>query len=487
MCASSEHFAEFVRDNVPPPARNEEARLAPPAATQRQEQKIRERIETFLSLPGDDALRRFVEQYPELEYLTGPVNTIHAGRDPLPGAECISERLYGQKHPEFDRTVIAVASLRWILEGKYEEFTECQPQDKKLSAGSFMELRALALCALVRPLYGAEPSPINIGALQVDAATLDALLTWLVIHDTGKSERLAQLAADSGGHKSLGHDAVLEQILSSHRSLLPSLERLSSASQVLIERSTAAGFHLGNLALGESVPASLICLNMFSQAELELNFLHSLCDISGASAHLSPRGSLVMNQRNFDECISAMAAARSVCAGDRPREAFDVYLRNCADLSGLEIETDAGRALTRLAYICGVAGDRAGVEILKTRYEALPQRTRGILEDEFKRCGIGDGLALVPYGAAAYLRRSLAVPIEDDPRREALSAALATLARALEEARIKNSPDNADGHTMVVLTGLLPFAKTPGLVSTLEIVAVACGSDTVITLPRSRP
>ena len=56
---------------------------------------------------------------PELEWLKGNVNG-------TPEGESVSEM-------EFKRTKLSLDLLKWVLEGDYEHFTECQSDDVKLT------------------------------------------------------------------------------------------------------------------------------------------------------------------------------------------------------------------------------------------------------------------------------------------------------------------------------------------------------------------
>lgn len=64
---------------------------------------------------------------PELEWLKGNVNG-------TPDGKHIAEM-------EFKRTKLSLDLLKWVFEGNYEKFTECQADSIKLSRESFREIQ----------------------------------------------------------------------------------------------------------------------------------------------------------------------------------------------------------------------------------------------------------------------------------------------------------------------------------------------------------
>lgn len=65
-----------------------------------------------------------MEKYPELLWLTGDVNATPEGANAK-----------DDKYKEYNRTMLSIELLKWVISGDYERFTECQ-QPRRLSRKS---------------------------------------------------------------------------------------------------------------------------------------------------------------------------------------------------------------------------------------------------------------------------------------------------------------------------------------------------------------
>lgn len=76
--------------------------------------------------------KMLVQRFPELKLLAGNVNETPEGKINGTG-RFVSEKLFDEKHVEFDRTFASIQCLKQVLNDDYEGFTENQKENVKLT------------------------------------------------------------------------------------------------------------------------------------------------------------------------------------------------------------------------------------------------------------------------------------------------------------------------------------------------------------------
>ncbi|MBQ8887537.1 MAG: hypothetical protein IJY61_07555, partial [Candidatus Gastranaerophilales bacterium] len=166
-------------------------------------------IQQFLSEKDvEKSTKMLLQRYPELSWLTGSVNATPEGNNTNKSSS-ISETLFGEKHIEFDRTIVGIECLKSVLNDNYEAFTKCQKDAVKLSKEEFKNLR-----------------DFTTGVLQT-AQDVDAMIAYTVINDLGKIKSFTKHVEEITGIKTNDHDEALLIGLKTMPEEIPSYNRLS--------------------------------------------------------------------------------------------------------------------------------------------------------------------------------------------------------------------------------------------------------------------
>lgn len=375
------------------------------------------------NLSEEEFIRGIVEGHPEMIWLTGDVqgtpDAPQGGEDKSPG-EMYFPSMDKEQLKEFNRTLVGILVLRWVLLGDHAAFTACQDDSARLSGEGFGELRSYVMDLLP------------------DEEALEAMITYMVINDITKVKSVVEDFAQRTGIRNADHDKLLRMVLEQQPGMSPSYVKLSDRYKHLILDGLKADFNIGQLIQGESVPASLNGLSGIGAESLDFYLLHALCDIGGAAGHQVQNGSAILTQQGYLGFKYAIEAIRKLATGSPVVEVYDHYLL----LRSYDLETvindDESRALVRLCCMLRMyqSGD---VQKVKEVWRQLPSNVRVILIHELGRNGTDDGWAILPYYAPAMLAnllRSMYAHGHHSAFSEALQTGLLTLARLYQEARI---------------------------------------------------
>ena len=98
---------------------------------------------SFSKAQGIDFVKQIVETYPEVLHLVGDVKKTEEATGVALGS--FSYQMFGQKHDEFDRTVLTLICLRCFIDGSDTAFHAfAQAQDKgKLDRNSFHQVHLM--------------------------------------------------------------------------------------------------------------------------------------------------------------------------------------------------------------------------------------------------------------------------------------------------------------------------------------------------------
>lgn len=325
------------------------------------------RLEDAINLRGEKAsgvawVRQCVDQYPEILWLAeAEVRKTEEGVATVQGA--YSEKLFGQKFIEFDRTIMALHCLQLILDGSdkaYQEFTAAQPENVKLSQQSFNKLHLQGVSLLQSQYQGMS-----------EWAMRQAMQAALVLGDIGKSEK-ARVVFKPYGAQAPDHDdfhGEVMHILQKNPELCPTFKSLTPAAQKLLSK-TANLAHYGHITHIEGGPA------MFSQlkqsgvavdapvALLFDLFVHT-CDVAGALGHVNNQSSLVYTEPSH-LAMQGMADACKMLSDPHKTEidAYNAYLTMRANGLGLDPQDCICPVLARMGAMLRLFTPEEGV-ILK--------------------------------------------------------------------------------------------------------------------------
>lgn len=353
---------------------------------------------TSSEMKGLDWVNLCIRQYPEILWLADEnVRKTEEGKASLQGA--YSEQLFEKKFIEFDRTIMTLHCLRLILDGSeraYQEFTEGQPLDVKLSRESFNELHENGTFLLKHVPQMSEWEVIQ------------AMEASLVLGDIGKSEKAREIFREYGA-KAPDHDDFHEEvmhILQDHPELCPTFNRLSPVGkQFLCETANLAHYgHIFHLEGG---------LNMYSKAKqrflsgcnpvvLLFDFFVHTCDVAGALGHVNNKTSLVYTEPSHRAMRGVLESFKVLTQPSKTEgDAYNAYLTLRASWLGLNTDDRIDRVLTRMGAMLRLFTLEEGA-ILKQAVSQLPPDVRTKIIEQLDVCH-GEELARTPTYMPAVL------------------------------------------------------------------------------------
>lgn len=321
----------------------------------------------FSSMKGRQWVEKCVEQHPETLWLADAnVRKTEEGKATL--QETYSEQLFGQKYIEFDRTIMTIQCLKLILDGSdeaYSAFTAAQPEEAKLSLGSFQTLHLQGERLLKSKWEG-------MSELQM----AQAMETALVLGDIGKSEKGRDLFKPydikAPDHDDFYGEAI--QVLVQHPKLCPSFAKLStSAKNLLAEIANLAHYgHVTHLEGGLGMFSKLKESSIPFKDPLALSFdlfVHT-CDVAGALGYVNNHSSLVYTEP-VHQALQAMGDAVRVLSNPHKNEldAYNAYLNVRASWLGLDSENSSDRVLTRIGAMLRLVTLEDGTVLRKSMLE----------------------------------------------------------------------------------------------------------------------
>ncbi|RHZ57682.1 uncharacterized protein CDV56_106444 [Aspergillus thermomutatus] len=379
--------------------------------------------DSLFTIPEEDLLRLVYKEFSqEIDRLKRAYSVRPRRPSTPPNTTSPSCLLYKQNYDEVNRTLVALLTLRWIYTGEYEILVGSQSPELRLSMSSFDWIRRFYAQAIKGP------------------NDLYILITSVVINDLGKDAQLASNYRVLTGKdiSTLNHDAVLLNVCTAARSLIPALAHFPAPQDrdhLISGIEIGASFNFGQLAQAENAPA---CLSVFQTMKaphhrhsVQLRFMEQLLDVAGAAGHLDWTCAKTLTQPVFDAYRDVYDACEGVMAGTLDvRSGYDLVLARRAHrlhTTGfrlLHVEEDReDRALMRVLCMGGVTSlDTA------RRYEAawrtLGNATREALVNALNVVGSKDEPAVQPTYMPALLGS-----VHDDQR--ALACALGYLARVM--------------------------------------------------------
>lgn len=333
---------------------------------------------TCSKMQGIAWVQQCVERYPEILWLADvKVRKTEEARATVEGS--YSEQLFGQKFIEFDRTVMTLRCLQWILDGSdsaYQEFAAAQSKDVRLSRESFEKLHVQGMALVASNHDGMS----NLEMIQ-------AMEAALILGDVGKSEKARAIFKPYGANAP-DHDdfhGELMGILKEHSNLSPTFDRLTPSAKKLL-RLSANLAHYGHIAHIEGGFGMFSKLKQsgFSPAlprAFAFDFFVHTCDVAGALGHVNNQSALMYTELTH-KALQAVYSACHVLADSQKAEedAYNAYLAIRAGWLGLNPQDRTERALTRVGTMLRLFTPEDGLVLKKAILQLAPELRAKIIE-----------------------------------------------------------------------------------------------------------
>jgi len=321
-------------------------------------------------LGSQDWVSKKIEKYPELQWLlAADVQQTQEGKSES-FDHSWSQKLTGQHHPEFERTILSMVCLYLIADGSeeaYKRFTMLQPPEDKLSHASFKRLHDFAD-----------------NVLSKDPQLLQAIEANLLLGDLGETQ-VARQIAEPYTISEPDHDRFLAACLKECPHIFPTFQSLTPKIQSKIKNMTGL-VHFGHVTHVEGGPSMLTELKTSGvlqndPSDFDFEVLTHLCDVSAARGHEDNRGSKVLTENTFS-ALENVKNALHYLADHNEEEALKYYLLARAEGLGLDNKDQAQQfVLARLGAMMRLFSKEEGAA-LQEGYQALSQEQRDLLNNE---------------------------------------------------------------------------------------------------------
>ncbi|MBR2704809.1 MAG: hypothetical protein IKE91_05000 [Clostridia bacterium] len=366
---------------------------------------------------------------------------------------------------EYKRTWCSVELLRFVLDGNYDAFCECQSVDVRITPESFAKVREFVKSVLK------------------NEEDEKAMAYYLIINDLGKIGDFVQKIKDELGFESVDHDMILFEGLKANPELSPSFAALDEKYRNLILAGLKANFNMGQFVQSECFPANLIPLKDVEKDALDFYLIHVLFDIAGAAGHVKSNGSLVFNEVYTNRFYWALESIRAMCDGEMTAaRAYDEYLIKTMEYFGLYVSliSEESMVIAKLLNLIRVTNHDEAKQVEKAFYD-LPTYTRENLAKELTATGIDDS-AILLYYLPAMLQNALGYYKKIDAE-NAISLMLDKMATKISRLykMIRAMIDmHKDGVRIAFIADLAAAAKNPDV--TVEVWSFKrVGDDFVVT------
>ncbi|MBQ8847410.1 MAG: dual specificity protein phosphatase family protein [Candidatus Gastranaerophilales bacterium] len=378
-----------------------------------------------------------LQRYPELYWLTGDVNATPEWQINS-DLNSISEKLFGSKHVEFDRTIVGIECLKHVLNGDYDKFTECQKESVKMTRENFDKLKDFTTGVIKTPQ---------------DA---DAILAFTMINDLGKIKEFVQNIESLMKRPVKDHDEALLMALKTIPDEIPSFSRLTKNNQNDIINSLDADFNLGQFVQGECLPANLAKIGTVGKRAMDLYLVHMFYDVAGAAGHVASNGSLVMNNNVFNGYMQGIESIQQKISQGL-NETYDDFLNKKASDYNLSIDSPEEKSLVRLAILSRAYTPNDAQEVIeafsKLNKEEQYDLLKGLSKDGINQKGV------LLYYAPAFIQNAInAMP---DNKIEMLAKAYKIMSRIYKNNKVFG--DDEKVHIVSLANIANAIRKEPGL------------------------
>lgn len=406
-------------------------------------------------------VRKNMKKYPELLWLTGDVNATPEG---------INTK--DDKYREYNRTMLSIELLRYVILEDYERFTEYQ-KPKRLSKEKFKEI-----CEYTKSIVKTKDD-------------LEAIITYLIINDLGKIKNVVNDIKSKIGLQTVDHDDILFQGLKNVPGISPSFDELDRNYKQLILNGLNTNFNMGQFIRSENLPQNLIPLVNLDEESFDFYMLHVLYDIGGATGHITRKGTIIIDDDFWNKFKISEKYLKEMNEEKDVLPAYNAYLNDRKSVLQLQGEGDEITSTVKICNMLGTSDPHNAQMIL----ESLENQEKNIKENllkELTATGINsDNAILLYYAPATFLNAINYLKNEKsgNPISEGLNIVLPTLSRIYSQTRLNiNKKDNIPDITTVMISDV---AKKAGenpyelLKSDFEIQSV--GDDfEVIVVPEKQ-
>lgn len=392
-----------------------------------------------------------MEKYPELLWLTGDVNATPEGVN-----------TQDDKYKEYNRTMLSIELLKWVISGDYERFTECQ-QPKRLSREKFEEIHEYTK-----------------GIIK-SGEDLEAIITYLIINDLGKIKSVVSQIEDKIGLQTVDHDDILYQGLEKIPGISPSFDKLDDKYKNLILNGLRTKFNMGQFIQSENLPQNLEPLVGLDEESFNYYMLHVLYDIGGATGHVTRKGSIIIDDDFWTKFKTAEEYLKRMKSKEDILSAYQGYLNERGNV--LQLQGDSSDVISTIK-LCNMlrTSDPKKAQIVLQTLQSQEPNVRAILEQELTATGIDDDKAILLYYAPATMTNAITYFKNNNsanPIVDGLNIVLPTFARIYSQTRANLAKkDDAPNVTTVMISEIAKKAgENPNELSKSNIELQSVGND----------
>lgn len=383
---------------------------------------------------------------------------------------------------EFQRTWCSIMLLNAVLENDYEGFSNCQPEETRITQQSFCRIRDYVKSVL---------------KTKDDE---DAMRAYLIINDLGKVEDFVHKIAETVGVESVDHDKILYEGLNAHPEFSPTFSALDEKYQKLILIGLKTMFNMGQYVQCECLPANLVPLLDIDLYSFEFYIVHVLFYIAGVAGHVNPNGSIIFNEfywkrfsaaletilhmiRTHDDGgvmqVEVLYRGYSQIIDSRihetygPEDAYNEYLERTRRL----LEIDDGYLIVKLCNLIRVSTVKEAEEVRQAYYN-LDSWVKTILNKELRATGIGLDSGVRLYYTPATFQNALSFYKKKDPDTaimKTFQVIAPLIAQIYADVRHEWSGDN--GYIVAFIADVAKAAMNPDKLSEVKLVMKKVGND----------
>lgn len=360
---------------------------------------------------------------------------------------------------EYKRTWCSIELFNAVLEGNYETFSACQPENTRITRESFSEI-----CTYVKSVLKT-------------ADDENAMRAFLVINDLGKVGDFVEKIADSLGFESVDHDKILYEGLKAHPEFSPTFSALADKYQQIILTGLKTAFNMGQYVQCECLPANLAPLTEIDSEALNYYMIHVLFDIAGAAGHVNSNGSLICNELYWKKFSWALETILALVRGKYgAKEAYEEYLTKT-----MKFYKVFNPVIAKLCNLIRVSTADEAKEISKA-FENLDTAVNSNLERELLATGIGSDSAILIYYAPATFQNALNYYKKIDSK-SAISKSVQKIAPLMSYIyeRIRNEAGYDSEVTVAFIADIAKAAMMPEEL-TLSLKVKRVGNDFTLTI-----
>jgi len=322
-------------------------------------------------ISDEEAMKKIPDYFPETIWLTDDVmktadyNVI--GK--VEGEKFPSEKLFGQKYPEFDRTINKMMFLKWVKEGKrgWKKIIAAQKEGEKLSYHNFLKIQE------------------TVNNTLKTKEDWDAMFSYLAIRDLGRVKGIRKYIEVEVGINGLDSDNIFLYALKQKPELFPSFNKLSVEKKNVVIDALKADFNMGQLIQGENIPGSLAGMKKISKESRDFKTVSFLSSLAGAAGHVK-QGAYVLDESTYSGFKYADDAISGLADGKTELQVYNDYLKSRALGLGFDIKKPIERAATRLALQMRLS-NKADAQKIITVLKKLPIEKQEILIKELNKSG----------------------------------------------------------------------------------------------------